>query len=234
MSALRLLVVEDSVSLQEFYRELLEDPRLNGRFEETIAGSAEAAMRSLRSGSPDIVILDWILPGRDGMTVLDAIRADSRTRAARVFVVTCLSSKAREAQAIRSGADDYLAKPFDREVLVSRLLSLARRLEPSEAPEETIRLAELELEMPLGRLWIGDRRVELYHREADLLRIFLKRRNTLHSAEYLWSVVWGYPSADFKETLGLAVDGLREKLGEEWGPRLDAIKGEGYVLYDPE
>lgn len=234
MSALKMLVVEDSTSLQAFYRDLLEDPRLIGRFEQSIAESAETAMKTLSGQAPDIVILDWILPGRDGMTVLDAIRSDSRTRSAMVFMVSCLGSRDREAEAIRCGADDYLAKPFEREDLVSRLLTLVRKLGPDCRLEETLRLDELELEMPIGRLWIGQRRIDLHHKEADLMRIFLRRPDVIHSAEYLWSATWGYPYSDFKDKLAIAVASLREKLGCCWSRRLDAIAGRGYVLYRPQ
>lgn len=234
MTPLKMLVVEDSASLQAFYRELLEDPRLNRRFESISADSAEAAMATLTKQAPDLVILDWILPGRDGMTVLDAIRSDSRTRSAMVFVVSCLGSRDREAQALRLGADDYLAKPFEREVLVSRLLTLARRLEPEARAEEILRLDELELEMPVGRLWVGARRVDLHHKEAEILRVLMKHPRAVHTAERLWSTAWGYSAPDFKSKLGIALSSLREKLGPIWGRRIDEIDGKGYVLYLPD
>jgi len=233
MTALKMLVVEDSASLQVFYRDLLDDPRLEKRFSQTVANSAEAAMTTISMETPDIVLLDWILPGSDGMTVLDAIRSNLKTRGAMVFVISCLSSQEREAQALRLGADDFLAKPFDREMLVSRLLTLAHKLEPESRIEERIRLDELELEMPAGQLWIGVRRVDLHHKEAELLRLLLKRPDVVHSPEQLWSAAWGYPCRDFGSKLEIAVSSLKEKLGACWGSRLERIGEKGYVLNRP-
>ena len=230
MTATRLLIVEDSLSLQAFYRDLLADTRLMGRFDPTIVASAEDALKVIRKQPPDIAIVDWILPGQDGMAVLEAIRGDAKARSAMVFVVTSLSDKRREIEALQAGADDYLAKPFDREVLVARLLGLARRLRLPPEAEETLKLDELQLEMPTGRLKVGRRQAVLHNKEAELLRVFLKRPNMIHSADFLWNAVWGYSSTDFKNTLQVTLSSLRKKLGSTWGSRLENLKERGYLL----
>lgn len=233
MAETRLLIVEDSLSLQAFYRDLFNDPRLEGRFRPNIVASAEDAMKTLRRQPPEIAILDWILPGKDGMAVLEAIRADPKARSAMVFVVTSLSDKRREVEALQAGADDYLAKPFDREVLVARLLTLARRLKLPPEPEESLTLRDVKLEMPTGRLRVGSRTTVLHNKEAELLRVFLKRPNMVHSSDYLWNAVWGYVSTDFKNTLQVTLSSLRKKLGATWGARLENLKDRGYLLKTP-
>lgn len=231
MTHLKLLVVEDEKSLQDIYRSLLEgDSRLCDKFDLTLCTSAEAAIKALRQMTPDLVILDWVLPGKDGMIVLDAIRSDPKARYAVVFVVTSHNDKDREVEALEAGADDFLVKPFDREVLVARLLNLSKRVKLPPESLESIQLKDLRLEMPRGRLWIRTKPVELHHKEAELLRVFLKRPDMVHSSEFLWDTVWGYASEEYKNTLQVTLSNLRKKLGPRWGKQLDNIQGQGYVL----
>ena len=227
---LSVLIVEDDDALRKFYQHLFKDPRLAPLFSPTLCASAEDGIKSIPKDPPALVILDWVLPGKNGMVVLDAIRSDPKARAAQVFVVTSLAEQDREVEALESGADDFLRKPFEREVLIARLLNLAKRLRLPPDVSETVAFKDLKLEMPSGRLWRGDKPLPIQHKEAQLLSVFLKRPNMVHSPEFLWDAVWGYASEDYKNTLTVTVSNLRRKLGRPWGDRLQAIKGQGYVL----
>lgn len=230
MRPLRLLIVEDEAPLRAVYKKILDDPSLEGRFKTFLAENAVAATKSLHSTPPDIVVLDWNLPDGSGMEVLDAIRSGPRARLTQVFVVTAMVTKEREVEALSAGADDYLAKPFHPDVLVMRLLNLARRLDREPPPSESVALGDLRLELPLGRLKIGKKSVDLHRKEAELLRVFMRRPDMIHSADYLWEVVWGYPSSHFKHTLQVTISNLRQKLGPIWAERLQSIKDQGYIL----
>src|SRR6185436_4671781 len=114
---LRLLIVEDEAPLRAVYHSLLKDPSLEGRFDVLMAENSRAANKALKKKLPDIVVLDWNLPDGSGLEILDVIRCSPGGRQVQVFVVTGLSGNDRQVEALRSGADDYLAKPFDPSVL---------------------------------------------------------------------------------------------------------------------
>ena len=227
---LRLLIVEDEAPLRAVYHSLLKDPSLEGRFDVIMTEDTRSANKALKKKLPDIVVLDWNLPDGNGMELLDVIRCSPGGRQVQVFVVTGLTSNERQVEALRSGADDYLAKPFDPNVLVTRLLNLARRLDREPPPTEALSIGDLRLELPLGKLKCGRKTAELHRKEADLLRVFMKRPNMIHSGDYLWEVVWGYSSAHFKHTLQVTISNLRRKLDPKWAERLQSVKDQGYIL----
>jgi DNA-binding response OmpR family regulator len=228
---LNLLIVEDDPLILESYQSLLGDPRLKDQFQPIFAKSAEEAITCLRNHIPHLVILDLSLPGKDGIVVLDAIRSDPRTKYAMVFVVTSFSAKAIEVEAFESGADDYLTKPFNKGVLVTRLLNLIRRQKEPVETQETVRLKNLRLEMPKGRLWIGTKSIDLHHKEARVLKVFMKHADSITTQEDLWDKVWGYASDNFRNTLHVTIASLRKKMGPLWMKRLETIKDQGYVLH---
>ncbi len=234
--ALKLLVVEDEEDIRTFYKALVEDTELKGMFEVAMADSVPAALKALQKQRPDIVLLDWNLAGKSGLEVLEAIRADRFLRSALVFVVTSLADKDREIEALGLGADDFLAKPFDPGVLQARLLNLARRREaPPSPPQEVLALGNLKLDLATGQLSIGNKPLPepLHNKEAQLLRVFMKRPNVVHSSLHLWNAVWGYESDDFKHTLQVTLSHMRKKLGPAWGARLENLKDRGYMLTAP-
>jgi len=227
---LRLLIVEDEAPLRAVYHSLLKDPSLEGRFDILMAENSRAANKALKKKLPDIVVLDWNLPDGSGLEILDVIRCSPGGRQVQVFVVTGLSGNDRQVEALRSGADDYLAKPFDPSVLITRLLNLARRLDREPPPTETLSIEDLRLELPVGKVKSGRKTEELHRKEADILRVFMKRPNMIHSGDYLWEVVWGYSSAHFKHTLQVTISNLRRKLDPKWAERLQSVKDQGYIL----
>ncbi len=228
----RTLVVEDDPGMRDLYARLF-DRLWDEGFASVIVENGERALDILRREPVDLVLLDWSLPGLSGEQVLRAMRAHPKTRSIGVLMVTGRTSPEEEIQALDSGADDHLPKPFDENVLLARLRSLSRRrgLELSRPPAQ--RFPGLEFDLDADLLLIDKRRVRLTPKEMGLLGIFLHRPERLHTLEYLWEALWGYESERWEHLLIVTLSSLRRKLGEKWGPRLKCHKSRGYLFEIP-
>ena len=226
----RILAVEDDPALQNFYQRFSKI--YNREFLFYIAPCGEEALRLLHQKKPDLLLLDWSLPDVNGSEILHHIRADSELRSLPVFVVTGLSSADDCAGILEAGADDYLSKPFDTNVLLARLHSLLRRREKKWKSEEhrIFTAGDLRLDLSSNSLTIAGKGVDLLPKEIDILTIFLRRPNILHPPGYLWEQVWDYESKHWRHTLISTLCSLRKKLGEKWKARLECHKSKGYLF----
>jgi two-component system phosphate regulon response regulator PhoB len=223
----RVLVVDDEEEMRRFYAGFFQR-RHPGAFAAEIVPDAERALDALRLRPFDLAVLDWALPGISGPSLAKALRADPRTRAMGLLMVTALSSAQEVVAALEAGADDHLGKPFDERVLLARLRSLSRR-GAREAGRETLsRFPGLELDWESGRLRLDGRPVHLKPRELDLLAVLLRRPGVLHPNAYLWEALWGYESDHWEHAIVATVSALRRKLGPRWGSRLRVLRGRGY------
>lgn len=229
MAPQRVLVVEDDVEMRAFYRALFEGPP-SGEFRCTLARDGGGAVEALSAEKVQMVVLDWCLPDLPGSAVLKAIRAQPRTRGLGVMVVTAGAAPEDAVLALESGADDYLAKPFDSRVFLARLRCLSRRMEGARAAKSKFELPGLSWDAESGRLLIDGIRVHLNRKESEVLRIFLERPDVIHPHFFLWERAWGYESDNWDRIVISLVSALRKKLGPKWGLRLEAQKGMGYVL----
>jgi DNA-binding response OmpR family regulator len=147
-----------------------------------------------------------------------------------ILMVTAKSAAAETVFALESGADDLLAKPFDWNVLLARLRSLARRSELSLELHLTKSFPGLELDLDADRLKVDRVPVRLTPKEMGLLKIFLGRPGLLHAQAYLWETVWGYEADGWERTLTVTLSSLRGKLGPRWGSRITSHSSRGYVF----
>ena len=216
MSGSRILVVED-------------DPRLAATLERVLvaeghdveaAGDGNEALRRARERPFDLVVLDIMLPGLDGIAVCRRLRS---TGSVPILLLTALGGTEERVRGLDSGADDYLVKPFAYEELLARVRALLRRA----APVDHLRFADLHVEPSSRRAWRGDRQLELTTTEFDLLQHFLRHPRQVLSREQLIDAVWkGEPESD--NVVAVYVGYLRQKLGE---PRLlHTVRGAGYAL----
>lgn len=227
----RLLVVEDDDSMQDFYRQFF-DVLHSDEFDWELAGSAERGLAALRrAGRPfDAVVLDWNLPGKDGIALLRELRTDVVWQDIRVIMVTGRRTVEEEVAALEVGADDFIPKPFHPDELWARLRSLLRRAEPEAEAQRAIRIGDLELDVAAGKLTVGGKAVRLYKKELDLLVIFLRRPDVIHPPAFLWDAVWGYDNPNHDNVLDVTLSNLRRKLGPKWAARLENRRGQGYLL----
>lgn len=228
----KTLVVEDDPEMRALYSRLFERLWDEG-FASVIVENGERALDILRREPVDLILLDWNLPGISGQAVLRAVRAHPKTRAIGVLMVTGKCSPAEEIEALDSGADDHLPKPFDESVLLARLRSLRRRRALEVVRRPTYRFPGLEFNLDDDLLLINKERVRLTPKEMAIFDIFLRRPRQMHTTAFLWDAVWGYESERWEHLLIVTLSSLRRKLGGEWGARLKCHKGRGYVFEGP-
>jgi len=218
----RVLVVDDERGL----RELLEYGLGRAGFDVRSVTEGSAALPLLESWSPDVIVLDVMLPGGDGFTFLPEIR---RRTTAPVVMLTARTEVAERVAGLTAGADDYVGKPFDLEELVARLRTLLRR--PSIEERETFEYADLSIDARSRTVYRGNRRIELSPREFDLLRTFAERAEEVLTRSQLLDLVWGIDRDVVPNTVETYVSFLRAKIDSGEPVKLiQTLHGVGYAL----
>jgi len=218
MTTSRILIVEDDPRLAATLQRVL----LAEGHDVEAAGDGNEALRRARDRPFDLVVLDIMLPGLDGISVCKRLRA---TGPIPILLLTALGGTEERVRGLDSGADDYLVKPFAYEELLARTRALLRRT----APAQRLGFADLRLEPASHTAWRGDRALDLTVTEFDLLQHFLRHPRQVLSREQLIDAVWK-GEADSDNVVAVYVGYLRQKLGE---PRLvHTIRGAGYSLHE--
>lgn len=218
----RVLVVDDEWAL----RELLEYALGQAGFEVRSAAEGSAAFRVLTDWLPDVIILDVMLPDRDGFALLPDIR---RLTTAPVVMLTARTGIAEKVAGLSAGADDYVDKPFEVEELVARLRTLLRR--PRIEQHETYIYADLTIDLVSRTVYRGNRRIELSPREFDLLRVFAENAEKVLTRSELLDLVWGIDRDVIPNTVETYVSFLRAKIDSgERVKLIQTLRGAGYSL----
>ncbi|HET6274997.1 MAG TPA: response regulator transcription factor [Candidatus Cybelea sp.] len=218
----RVLVVDDERAL----RELLEYGLEQAGFSVRSVTEGSAALRLLQAWSPDLIVLDVMLPGLDGFALLPEIR---RLTTAPVVMLTAKTEVAERVAGLTAGADDYVGKPFDIEELVARLRTLLRR--PRIEQHETFTYADLSIDAASRTVYRGNRRIELSPREFDLLRVFAEHAEEVLTRSQLLDMVWGIDRDVIPNTVETYVSFLRAKLDSGEPVKLiQTLRGAGYAL----
>ena len=222
----RILVVEDEVEIADF---LVRGLREEGYVVEH-AGNGESAWQSLESEqSWDLVLLDWWLPGQDGLTILRKLRESGRSTP--VLFLTARDAVTDRVKGLDAGADDYLCKPFAFEELIARVRALLRRRE--REPELSPSHGDIKVDLIAQRTFRDGRPVDLTAKEQALLVFFLRHPGQVLSRSRIYDSVWDEHYDGLSNTLEVHVMELRRKL-ETNGPRvIHTLRGRGYILGDP-
>jgi DNA-binding response OmpR family regulator len=216
-----ILVVEDEATIAGSVAARL---RKEG-FAVEVAADGPAAVDRARSLLPDLVILDVMLPGMDGLEVCREIQ---RERAVPVLMLTARDSETDLLVGLGIGADDYMTKPFSPRELVARVKALLRRVERRPRVESaSLRVGELEIDPARRQVQHRGRPVELTRTEFDLLQTLAVRPGLVHSREQLFAEVWGWRNASGLRTVDSHIRGLRRKLGPDV---VRTVHGVGYAL----
>ncbi len=217
-----ILVIEDEEKILNFLRRGLIYEGY--RVETAMDGSAGLA--SARDNPPDLVILDWMLPGIDGLEVCRRLRAASNVP---ILMLTAKDAVADRVQGLDAGADDYLVKPFALDEVLARLRALLRRAKP-EAPE-ILSYADLRLDTGTHQAFRGERPIDLTAKEYELLELFLQHPRQVLTREVIYDRVWGYDFGGESNIIEVYVRYLRQKTEAGGEPRLlHTVRGVGYVL----
>ena len=222
----RVLVIDDDPSVTAVLRRGLA---YEG-FQVDVAGTGSQGLNLARDHTPDLVVLDLMLPGLDGFEVLKRLRtADA---ALPVMMLTARDASADQVKGLESGADDYVVKPFTFAVLVARIKALLRRHETDQP--EVLRFEELSLDTGTRRARRGELNIDLTSTEYEVLRQFLLHPRRVLPKHLLMERVWGYEMEGSSNILEVYIKQLRQKLEANGAPRLiHTFRGAGYVLREP-
>jgi two-component system, OmpR family, copper resistance phosphate regulon response regulator CusR len=220
---LRVLVVEDEPRVRTSLQEGL---RAAG-FDVEAAATGDEGARLAASRTFDCVVLDWMLPGRDGLEVLAGMRGSGNTTP--VLLLTARDAIDDRVLGLDSGADDYLIKPFAFAELLARLRVLLRRGRAD--PETVLRAGGLELDLLKRRATCGGAEIELTHREFEVLEYLVRHKNQPVTREMLGLDVWKEPGYACTNVIEVYINLLRKKIeAAEKAPRIVTLRGVGYSL----
>lgn len=219
----RVLVVDDEPAVRDALRRAL---RMHG-FEVALAADGLEAIAAVTRSTPDVIVLDVMMPGVDGFGVLRRLRQDAVGTP--ILMLTARDAVDDRVTGLELGADDYLVKPFALEELVARLRALLRRTDPGHDPR--IRVADLVIDPDAHTARRGERTLELSPTEFALLCTLAEAAGRVLTREHLLEVVWGGQTVT-PNTLEVYISALRRELGE---PRLiHTVRGVGYTLRAPD
>ncbi len=218
----RILIIEDEERILQFLRRGLT---YEGYHVE-VAEDGNAGLALARETPPDLVVLDWMLPGLDGLEVCKRLRAGGGVP---ILMLTAKDSIHDRVEGLDAGADDYLVKPFEFEELLARIRALLRRAKP-EGPE-VLSFGDLRLDTGTHQAYRGERPIELTAKEYELLELFLRHPRQVLTREVIYDRVWGYDFGGESNIIEVYVRYLRQKMEETGEPRLiHTVRGVGYVL----
>jgi two-component system alkaline phosphatase synthesis response regulator PhoP len=220
-----ILVVDDERNIIELVRLYLEQ----AGFAVIEARDGEEALRQHDRADPDLIVLDLMLPGRDGMDVTREVRRRGQTP---ILMLTARSDDIDRIVGLEVGADDYLTKPFNPRELVARVKAILRRSDPALQGARPMDVGTLRVDPRRREAYVGDRRLELRPREFDLLAALARDPGVVWSRDELLSSVWGTDFPGETRTVDVHISELRRKLSDD-GPPIETVKGVGYRLVPP-
>ena len=199
--------VEDDASI----RELISYATQSAGYETRGFESGEEFWRAVEERTPELVLLDIMLPGEDGLSILGRLRRSGATARVPVIMLTAKTSEVDKVKGLDAGADDYMAKPFGVMELLSRIRAVLRR----SAPDERLTAGELTLDLDRREASVAGRAVKLTFKEFELLRYLVQNRGRVLSRERILEKVWRYDYEGETRTVDVHIKTLRQKLGRD-------------------
>jgi len=225
----KILIVEDDPDIADLIRHYLE--KAGHRVDRL--GSGGAVLPRLQRDLPDLIILDLMLPELDGLMVCQALRAEPRTAAIPIIMLTARGDEADRVAGLELGADDYVTKPFSPKELSARVTALLRRLQRGTAPPAILRYGPIVIDADRHTVTVDGQDVRLTAKEFLLLQYLVRHRGRVLSRDLLLTDVWGYHYTGGTRTVDVHVRRLREKL-PVLADGIQTIKQFGYKLADAE
>ncbi len=223
MSGERVLVVEDEARIAQF----IERGLIYEGYRVTVARDGKTGLTTARDNPPDLVILDWMLPGLDGLEVCKRLRAASEVP---ILMLTAKDDVNDRVTGLDAGADDYLVKPFSVDELLARIRALFRRASPASRPD-VLRFGDLTLDTGTHRAYRGERPIDLTAKEYELLELFMRNPRQVLTRDVIFDRVWDYDFGGESNIIEVYVRYLRQKTEQENEGRLiHTVRGVGYVL----
>jgi two-component system phosphate regulon response regulator PhoB len=221
-----ILVVEDESAIAE----LISINLRHSGFEVTIAATANQAQAVVDGALPDLIILDWMLPGQSGLALAKRWRLETRTKKLPIIMLTARADEADKISGLDAGADDYLTKPFSTKELLARIRAVLRRKAP-EALDTIVEVGALKIDPATRRVSRGTTEVKLGATEFRLLHFFMTHPERVHSRAQLLDRVWGDHVFIEERTVDVHVKRLREALTPvQCAHMIETVRGAGYRL----
>ena len=222
----RILVIEDDERIAQF----LERGLIFEGYRVDVARDGRQGLVSARENPPDLVVLDLMLPGIDGLEVCRRLRAASDVP---ILMLTAKDTVEDRVTGLDAGADDYLLKPFSFDELLARIRALFRRAAPVSKPER-LTFTDLTLDTGTRRAARNERVIDLTAKEYELLELFMRNPRQVLSRDLIFDRVWGYDFGGESNIIEVYVRYLRQKTEAENEPRLiHTVRSVGYVLREP-
>jgi DNA-binding response OmpR family regulator len=224
----RILVVEDSQDIADLVEHYLK----GAGYETTVTANGSEGLRLARSAPPDAIILDLMLPGLDGLHVCQALRAEAKTSAIPIIMLTARGEETDRIRGLEFGADDYVTKPFSPKELVARVGALLRRVSRPTAPGKVLKHGPLTIDIDKHLVEIDGEHIRLTAKEFLLLQYLIEHRGRVLSRDQLLTDVWSYQYTGGTRTVDVHIRRLREKV-PFLSTAIATVKQFGYKLEDP-
>ena len=222
--------VEDDAGIRELVVYTLQNTGLEARG----FSDGGALFEALRTDKPQLILLDIMLPGEDGITILRRLRAAQETASIPVILLTAKNTEYDKVVGLDSGADDYIAKHFGMMELVARIRAVLRRTQGAAAEEEAARplvAGSICVDERAHSVHVGDTEVQLTLKEYQLLCLLMKNRGAVLTRDVLLENIWGYGNESETRTVDVHIRTLRQKLGVG-GSMIETVRGVGYRMGD--
>ena len=224
----RILVAEDDPDIASLLAHYLQ----RAGFEADLVSSGSDVLPRIKKAPPDVLLLDVMLPGLDGLSVCRTVRSDQRTAAIPIIMITAKGEESDRIVGLELGADDYIAKPFSPNEVIARIRALLRRAHRAGPVDGRLTYGPLSMDVDRHLVRVGDEDVRLTAKEFLLLQYLMQHRGRVLSRDLLLSDVWGYSYTGGTRTVDVHVRRLREKL-PYLANAIETIKQFGYKLVEP-
>ncbi|EGT3587043.1 phosphate regulon transcriptional regulatory protein PhoB [Proteus mirabilis] len=222
--ARRILVVEDETAIREMICFVLEQ----NSFQPIEAEDYDTALSFLIDPYPDLVLLDWMIPGGSGIQVIKQMKRENNTRDIPIIMLTAKGEEEDKVKGLETGADDYVIKPFSPKELVARVKAILRRLSPMSA-EDVIEFNGLSLDPVSHRVTSQDKPIDMGPTEFKLLHFFMTHPERVYSREQLLNYVWGTNVYVEDRTVDVHIRRLRKAIEQDGHDRMiQTVRGTGY------
>lgn len=225
----KILIVDDEPDALELVGFNLK----RAGFDILSASDGKEALRKAREFSPDLMVLDLMLPEIDGLELCRMLRADPLTRSMPIIMLTAKAAEVDRVLGLELGADDYLTKPFSPRELILRIRNILGRWKAEEGSADTLRVGHIVIDLPRHQVLADGKPVDLTATEFRLVTVLAQRRGRVQSREQLLRDVWEYDTAIDTRTVDTHVRRLREKLGRA-ADILETVRGIGYRFLEPD
>ena len=229
----RILVIEDETNIQELIKYNLEK---NG-YKVTVADNGIDGLNEALSNVPDLILLDIMLPGLDGLEVCKRLRMEKRTKKVPIFMLTAKSEELDKVLGLELGADDYITKPFSIKELIARVRAAMRRISDSSTEEpvekessKILKVKDIQIDIEKYEVQKNGEKIALTLKEFELLKMLVENRGKVLTRDFLLDKIWGYEYVGETRTVDVHIRHIRQKISYDEGSdqMIETIRGVGY------